>query len=71
MVGEAAVKVSAAGLAVAPDIEWAVIVGMRNRLAHAYFDINTDILWATATHSLPALLQQLGSTEGIDELPTP
>ena len=71
VVGEAAVNVSAATRAQAPDIEWAVIIGMRNRLVHAYFDINTDIVWATVTHSLPALLKQLSSIEGIDEPPIP
>ena len=59
--GEAAANVSAAGRALAPGIEWAEIVGMRNRLVHAYFDINTDILWATAMVSLPTLLQRLQS----------
>jgi uncharacterized protein with HEPN domain len=32
---------------------------MRNRLVHAYFDMNLDILWTTATESAPALLVQI------------
>jgi uncharacterized protein with HEPN domain len=32
---------------------------MRNRLIHASFDINGDILWKTATDELPALLPKL------------
>ena len=67
IVGEAAAKVSAAGRAAAPEIEWPVIVGMRNRLVHAYFDINTDILWNTVTIGLPVLLQQLRAIEGVGE----
>ncbi len=58
IIGEAASRVSAAGRAEATDIEWPVIVGMRNRLVHAHFDIDADILWATVTGSLPALLRQ-------------
>ena len=32
---------------------------MRIRLAHAYFDINLDVLWYTVTVEFPALVQQL------------
>lgn len=32
---------------------------MRNRLIHAYFDINLDVLWNTITQDLPPLLAEL------------
>ncbi|SNQ59074.1 conserved hypothetical protein [Candidatus Methanoperedens nitroreducens] len=32
---------------------------MRNRLIHAYFDINLDILWKTITEDLPPLIAGL------------
>jgi uncharacterized protein with HEPN domain len=32
------------------------MVGMRNRLVHAYFGINYDIVWQTVSESLPDLL---------------
>jgi len=32
---------------------------MRNRLIHAYFDIDLDILWQTVTTELPPLLESL------------
>jgi uncharacterized protein with HEPN domain len=32
---------------------------MRNRLVHAYFDIDLDILRTTATEDAPALLRQI------------
>jgi uncharacterized protein with HEPN domain len=38
---------------------WRAIIGMRNRLIHAYFEINTEIVWQTATQEIPALLPQL------------
>ena len=56
---------SDAGRAVVPGVEWPVIVGMRNRLVHAYFNVNTDILWKTVMLSLPALLQQLEAVDGV------
>lgn len=32
---------------------------MRNRLVHAYFDIDHDIVWQTVTEDIPAVLSQL------------
>lgn len=32
---------------------------MRNRLVHAYFDLDRDILWSTVSGALPELLPQL------------
>ncbi|HEY3378808.1 MAG TPA: HepT-like ribonuclease domain-containing protein [Armatimonadota bacterium] len=32
---------------------------MRNRLAHAYFDIDLEIIWRTVTDNLPRLLAEL------------
>ncbi|HXT05836.1 MAG TPA: HepT-like ribonuclease domain-containing protein [Roseiarcus sp.] len=37
----------------------AQIVGMRNRLVHAYFDINTNVVWKAVTEELPALMPRL------------
>ena len=59
IIGEAASRVSPEFRAAAPLISWARIVSMRNRLIHAYFDINRDILWTTATEALPALVPAL------------
>jgi uncharacterized protein with HEPN domain len=32
---------------------------MRNRLTHAYFDINLDIVWSTITEDLPSFIAEL------------
>lgn len=42
-----------------PQVPWAAIVAMRNRLIHGYFDINTTIVWKTATVEVPELLPLL------------
>jgi len=42
-----------------PEIPWQEIIGMRNRLIHAYFNINLDILWKTITEDLPPLIAGL------------
>jgi uncharacterized protein with HEPN domain len=42
-----------------PGVPWREIVGMRDRLIHAYPDVNLDILWDTASNDLPALIREL------------
>ena len=69
VIGEAANKVSAAGRAELPDIRWAAIVGMRNRLVHAYADVDRDILWSTVLYELPGLRSRLAQALGGFELP--
>ena len=66
IVGEAAARVSGEGRAETPGMPWSAIVGMRNRLVHAYFDINRNILWSTVTQALPPLLAQLRSATSSD-----
>ncbi len=46
IIGEAANQVSEEFREEVPDIPWSVIIGMRNRLIHAYFSINLDVVWA-------------------------
>jgi uncharacterized protein with HEPN domain len=59
IIGEAATKVSAETKEAGVDVPWQQIVAMRNRLVHAYFAVDTAILWKTATEEVPALLQRL------------
>lgn len=59
VIGEAAGKVSPAGRAAVPALPWAAIIGMRNRLIHAYFEIDEARVWATVTEDLPPLITQL------------
>ena len=57
--GEAASRISAETRAELLDVPWASLVGIRNRLVHAYFDIDRDILWTTVTEAAPPLAQRL------------
>jgi len=59
IVGEAASRIGENTRSTYPEIPWADIVGMRNRLIHAYFDINLDLVWDTVTANLPPLVDQL------------
>jgi uncharacterized protein with HEPN domain len=36
---------------------------MRNRLVHAYFEIDADLVWVAVTKEVPRLLAQLKAIE--------
>lgn len=59
IIGEAAAKVTPEGRDSCPGLPWPDIVGMRNRLIHAYFDVNLDHVWTTLTDDLPFLESEL------------
>lgn len=59
IIGEAAGKVSAESRKAFPKIPWPQVVGMRNRLIHAYFDIDLDEIWRTVQEDLPPLIAEL------------
>ena len=59
IVGEAASRISSSTRRELDTIPWTRIVAMRNRLIHAYFSINLDIVWKTVQEDLPALIAQL------------
>lgn len=66
IIGEAATKLMASfpDLAEAyPDIPWRAMRGMRNRIAHGYFDINLDVVWETVRTALPELVGKLGDAK--------
>jgi len=44
-----------------PRTPWRNMRGMRNRIAHGYFDINLDVVWDTVQTALPELLASLSS----------
>ena len=62
IIGEAATKVMEgyAGFTHAhPKMPWRNMRGMRNRMAHGYFDIDLHVVWATVQEWLPELRSQL------------
>jgi len=62
IVGEAAGRFSEAFRGRHPDVAWAQIVGMRNRLVHAYFEIDCEQVWRALTEDLPPLIERLEET---------
>ncbi|MEN5060735.1 DUF86 domain-containing protein [Luteimonas sp. TWI1416] len=42
-----------------PGIPWAGMKGMRNRIAHGYFEIDMGVVWETVQRALPDLVSYL------------
>jgi uncharacterized protein with HEPN domain len=42
-----------------PAVPWRQIRGMRNRMAHGYFEINLDIVWDTVQVAIPAMRENV------------
>ena len=41
------------------EIPWRDIIAMRDRLIHAYFDINYAVVWRTVKEDLPQFIKLL------------
>ena len=62
VIGEAATKIATEHIEFAeqhPEFPWKQMRGMRNRMAHGYFEIDVNIVWDTIQDSLPELEQQI------------
>ena len=57
--GEAASRLSADFRDVHPEFPWGGMIGMRNRIVHAYDDLDPDIIWHVATEDVEAVIAAL------------
>ncbi len=46
-------------LALAPDVPWKQIKGMRNPITHEYFDVEPDLVWRVVDEHIGALLSEV------------
>jgi uncharacterized protein with HEPN domain len=63
IIGEAANQVSPELKAQLPDVPWRPIIGFRNIIVHAYFQINWDTVWVAASERAPELVLKLGGEQ--------
>jgi uncharacterized protein with HEPN domain len=42
-----------------PEVPWLVMVAMRNRVSHAYFSVDHEVVWTTIRNDLPVMKQQI------------
>jgi uncharacterized protein with HEPN domain len=64
IIGEAAAKIMDRHPAFThahPEISWRNMRGMRNRMAHGYFDTDLEIVWQTVRTEIPRLIGALSA----------
>ncbi len=66
ILGEAASAITIQTRSKFTEIPWKAVIGMRNQLIHAYFDVDHDIVWSTIQTALPKLIPQI--REAIEKL---
>lgn len=59
IIGEASRNLSSEFREQQPEIPWRQIIGLRNRVIHAYFEINLTIIWEVIQNDLPPLKKKL------------
>ena len=67
IIGEAASQISKQLKDETPSILWPILIGMRNRLIHAYFSINLDVVWSTSIEDIPPLIEEISNILGNPE----
>jgi uncharacterized protein with HEPN domain len=59
IIGEAANQVSVELREQTSDVPWFIIIGMRNRLIHAYYSIDLNVVWSTSKIDIPMLITEV------------
>ncbi len=59
IIGEAARQIPENVREANSEIPWREIIGMRNKLTHEYFGVNTKVVWRTVQEDLPVIIPAL------------
>jgi len=63
VLGEAVKRLTSEFRASHPNVPWALIAGMRDKLIHAYDEVDLDEVWRTIQRDVPELVRALGPVE--------
>jgi len=55
IIGEASKNIPESVKAKYPELPWKQMAGMRDKLIHAYFGVDTETLWKAAKNNIPSL----------------
>jgi uncharacterized protein with HEPN domain len=61
VIGEATKKLSPELRQENPDLPWKAMAGLRDRIVHDYFGINSEVVWTVVSRELPPLLPQVAA----------
>ena len=67
IIGEAVRHIPVEIRNVYPAVPWQDMADMRNKVAHEYFGVDTQVIWATVTEDVPQLKKLIRGL--IDKLP--
>jgi uncharacterized protein with HEPN domain len=59
VIGEAVKRLPPEIRALDPDVPWSLITGFRDVAAHAYFQVEPDVVWDVVSRELPELLARV------------
>lgn len=61
IIGEAANMLTEQLRLAHPEVPWRQIVGMRHRIIHEYFAVQTDTVWDVVRADIPVLRERIGA----------
>jgi uncharacterized protein with HEPN domain len=59
IIGEAARHIPEAVLQAHPEVPWALMRGMRNRIVHGYYQVDPVVVWNTCQNDLAPVVELL------------